>query len=115
MDHNETTGKITPYYTEMKNIMERLRELGKLDYPYKRTRYIPGGGTITEDVPEYLEEQELIRRWYELRKYEMALDPFHCKNHLLISLRIGFSVKAEYNPELAARIAISVYQNSPIN
>ena len=112
--NNEEPGTITPYYIEMENIMERLRELGKMDYPHKRTRYIPGGGAITEDVPEYLEEQALIKRWYELQKYERALDPSYCRNSLLISLRLSFVIKAEFDPKIAARIAISVYRNSPI-
>jgi len=102
----------------MESIMDRLKELGKMDYPHKRSHYAPDGQLITVDVPEYLEEQSLIARWYVLRDYDWALSGNTCKNHLLISLRlqmVGVSLGDEpFDPTLAARIAISVYRNSPI-
>lgn len=118
MDDNKSLNPFIPYYTEMENIMERLKELGKLDYPHKRTYRVPDGDWITEDVPEYLEEQSLIKRWYELQNYERALAPGYCRNHLMLSLRLGSPFadisKAEYDTTLATRIAVSVYENKPL-
>ena len=111
----ETPNKIIPYYTLMDNIMTRLKELAKLDYPHKRTYRAPGGNWITEDVPEYLEKQSLIARWYELQDYERALDTGYCRNHLLVSLRLEFITGKKYDPTVAARIADSVYKNKVIN
>ena len=117
--NDEKPEKLIPYYIEMETIMERLKELGKLVYPHKRTYKNPNGEWITETVPEYLEEQSLIARWYELQNYERAIDPGYCRNRLIISLRLGLIETAptgiKYNPSLAARIAVSVYENKPIN
>jgi hypothetical protein len=98
----------------MENIMKRLKELGKLDYPHKRTYQTPDNGWVTEDVPEYLEEQSLITRWYELQNYERALDSGYCRNHLMVSLRLSSLLAdlagVEYDTAIAARIAVSVYK-----
>ena len=119
MDNTTPTGGVIPYYIEMESIMKRLKELNKLDYPYKRTYRASDGSWITEDVPEYLEEQSLIKRWYELQKYDRALDPSYCGNHLLVSLRFDLIhadiAGIKYNPALTERIAVSVYKNRPIN
>ena len=119
MYNNETLIPIIPYYIEMENIMDRLKELGKLDYPHKRTYKTTDGDWVTEEVPEYLEEQSLIARWYELQHYERALNPGYCRNHLMLSLRLGSPFvnlsRAEYDTTLAVRIAVSVYQNKSID
>jgi hypothetical protein len=109
------TNKLIPYYVEMENIIARLGELAKLDYPHKRTYRSPDGNWVTENVPEYLEEQSLITRWNELNNYERALAPGYCRNRLLVSLRLKFATgRPEFDPALAARIAVSVYENTPL-
>jgi hypothetical protein len=111
--------KMIPYYTEMDNIIERLKELGKMDYPQKRSYKMADGGWVTEDVPEYLEEQSLIARWNELQAYERALAPGYCRNRLMISLRLDLIAsdlsKESYDSTLASRIAVSVYTNQPVS
>jgi len=112
------TGELIPYYAEMANIIKRLEELNKLDYPHKRSYYAQDGSFITEDVPEYLEEQSLIQRWRELHNYERALDSGYCRNHLLVSLRLDLIRPDPTNicdPALAAGIAVSIYENKSIN
>ena len=92
MDNNKILTPVIPYYVEMENIMDRLKELGKLDYPHKRTYKTTDGDWVTEEVPEYLEEQSLIARWYELQHYERALEPGYCRNHLMF--RRGLTVSS---------------------
>ena len=49
---------------EMEDILNRLKELSKLDFPKYRTYKRPDGTWVDrEPVPEYLEQEELIRRW----------------------------------------------------
>lgn len=113
------TVPFVPYYAEMENILIRLKELDKMGYPHYRTTYLPEGGAVTAEVPEYLEEQSLIARWNSLQEYERALDCNFCKNRLLVSLRLdtlSCSHKSEmYDPAVAYCIAISVYRNQSIN
>ena len=103
-----------PYHTMMENIMTRLEELGKLNPPKRRTHYTLDG-PVTEDVPEYYEQEELIRRWYELQRYKRAIDPAYHHNRLIVALNLEFVVSgvADFDPTVAARIAVSVYTNSP--
>ena len=117
MEPNASKEVVTPYYTMMNDIMTRLEELGKLRFPQYRTHYTQDGVFVTEAVPEYLEQEELIKRWYQLQDYERALEPSYQHNRLLISLNISLAVSgyanASYDPTVAARIAVSVYTNSP--
>ena len=117
MSIEKTPAGVVPYYTEMENIMARLTELNKMDYPHKRSHYASDGQLITEDVLEYLEEKKLLARWNNLRDYDRALSSEKCKNGLLVSLRLDLLAESlkgrSYDPTTAARIAISVYRNSP--
>ena len=109
--------KNAPYYVEMDKIMERLRELSKLEFPRYRSHYASDGNLVTEATAEYLEQESLIVRWNEFFEYEKALAGAVCRNHLLVSLRLRSVVHgpARFDPTVAATIAISVYRNSPIN
>lgn len=72
---------------EMEDIFDRLNELGKLDFPqYRSYRRPDGTWADREPVPEYLEQEELIRRWQEIQKIERYFHSEH--NGLLISLRL---------------------------
>lgn len=119
MNSNDSTESIIPYYLEMDNIWKRLKELGRLNFPQFRSHYAPDGRCITEEVSEYLEQESLIIRWKELREYERKLDTSYCRNHLLVTLRLDMISQSlsgiEYDPTVAATIAISVYNNEPIN
>lgn len=98
---------------EMEDIFGRLKELDKLNFPQYRTYQRPDGTWVDrEPVPEYLEREELIRRWQEIQKIERYFHTEH--NGLLISLRlwcIANSLKDEPEPmdiPLLLRIATSV-------
>lgn len=102
---------------EMEHILARLRELEKMSFPQVRSyRRADGVEVDREPVPEYLEQEQLIRRWRELRKVEQYFHAEH--NHLLISLRlwcIGRDPESPIDIPLQRRIAISVYQNKGIS
>lgn len=98
---------------EMEDIFCRLKELDELNFPQYRTYQRPDGTWVDrEPVPEYLEQEELIRRWQEIQKIERYFHTEH--NGLLISLRlwcIANSLKDEPEPmnvPLLARIAATV-------
>lgn len=98
---------------EQEDIFNRLKELGKMEFPQYRTYQRPDGTWVDrEPVPEYLEQKELIRRWWEIQKVEQYFHMEH--NQMLISLRlwcIANSLKDEPEPmdiPLLARIAMSV-------
>lgn len=61
---------MTKYKTlaqEQDTILERLRELDKLDFPrYRSYQRADGTWVDRESVPEYLEQEESIRRWWEI-------------------------------------------------
>ena len=72
---------------EMEDILGRLRELDKLDIPQYRSYQGPDGTWVDrEPVPEYLEQEELIRRLRELQEIERYFHGEH--NSLLIGLRL---------------------------
>ncbi|RKI66727.1 hypothetical protein D7V91_11525 [bacterium 1xD42-67] len=72
---------------EMEDILNRLKELSKLDFPKYRTYKRPDGTWVDrEPVPEYLEQEELIRRWQELQAVEQYFHREH--NQLLIGLQL---------------------------
>lgn len=72
---------------EMEDIFNRLKELDKLDFPKYRTYKRPDGTWVDrEPVPEYLEREELIRRWQELQAIERYFHSEH--NQLLTELRL---------------------------
>lgn len=106
---------MTEYKTlvqEQDAILERLRELDKLDFPqYRSYQRADGTWVDREPVPEYLEQEELIRRWREIRKIEQYFHSEH--NPLMISLCLTADTKG-MNIPLLTRIAISVYQNSAV-
>lgn len=98
---------------EQEDIFNRLKELGKMEFPQYRTYQRPDGTWVDrEPVPEYLEQKELIRRWWEIQKIAQYFHMEH--NQLLITLRlrrIANSLKDE--PEqmdipLLSRIAMTV-------
>lgn len=105
-----------PYYIEMVNIWNRIGVLSRTQYPHYRTHYLPDGSFVTEEVPEYLEQQSLIARWNSLHRYEEALAGTKCKNELLVSIKLDLLADGlageKYDPAVAHRIAISVYKNS---
>ena len=105
---------------EMESILARLRELEKLDFPQYRSYRRPDGVWVDrEPVPEYLEQEELIRRWRELQEIER----YFCSGHnpLLISLRLRCisnnlaDEPAALDIPLLIRIALSVYRNTAVN
>jgi len=105
---------------EAERILERLKELEQLDFPqYRSYRRSDGTWADREPVPEYLEQQELIRRWRELHALQQALE--QCRNPLLISLHLWSianslsEAPAAMDIPLLSRIAISVYQNTAIS
>ena len=72
---------------EQEDILDRLKELGKLDFPQYRTYQRPDGTWVDrEPVLEYLEQEALINRWRELQRIEQYFHMEH--NHLLIDLRL---------------------------
>ena len=98
---------------EMEDIFDRLKELDKLDFPQYRSYQRPDGTWVDrEPIPEYLEQEELIRRWWEIKKIEQYFHREH--NGLLISLRlwcITNNLKDDPEPmnvPLLARIATTV-------
>ena len=107
---------MTKYKTlaqEQDAILERLRELDKLDVPrYRSYQRADGTWVDREPVPEYLEQEGLIRRWWEIREIERYFHSAH--NPLMISLRLIGDAKSMDIP-LLTRIAISVYQNAAAN
>ena len=107
---------MTEYKTlaqEQDAILERLRKLDKLDFPQYRSYQRADGTWVDLDpVSEYLEQEELIRRWREIRKIEQHFHSEH--NPLMISLRLIADTKSMDIP-LLTRIAISVYQNSAVS
>lgn len=107
---------MTEYKTlaqEYDAILERLWELNKLDFPqYRSYQRTDGTWVDREPVPEYLEQEELIRRWREIRKIEEYFHSEH--NPLIISLRLTADTKSMDIPLLTC-IAISVYQNSAVS
>lgn len=100
-------------------ILARLKELAKMDFPQYRTYKRPDGTWVDrEPVPEYLEQEKLTRIWREIQEFE---NWFHlCHNHLLVSLRLWQiadnlqEVPPPIDLELQWRIAYSVYTNSPV-
>lgn len=103
----------------MEDIFDRLKELDKLNFPQYRSYRRPDGTWVDrEPVPEYLEQEELIRRWQEIQEIERYFHTAH--NHLMISLRlwcIANGLQDEPEPmdvPLLSRIATSVYQNTAI-
>lgn len=102
---------------EMDRILARLRELDTMDFPqYRSYRRADGVEVDREPVPEYLEQEKLIRRWWELRKIEQYFHMEH--NYLLIDLRlwcIGCNPEQPMDVFLQQRIAISVYRNTGIS
>ena len=98
---------------EREAIFDRLKELAKLDFPQYRTYQHPDSAWADrEPVPEYLEQEGLIRRWRELQRIERYFHMEH--NQLLIDLRlwcIANGLKDEPEPmdiPLLARIATTV-------
>lgn len=72
---------------EREDILNRLKELSGQDFPQYRTYRRPDGTWVDrEPVPEHQEQEELIRRWREIRKIEQYFHKEH--NELLISLRL---------------------------
>lgn len=94
---------------EKEDIFARLQVLSKMDFPHYRT-YKQADGTWVdrEPVPEYLEQEELIRRWNELRAIERFFDPWTTNNPLIVSLRLSAPIE---DASLQYRIAKSVYEN----
>ena len=68
------------FYKDMiNNILKRLNELSKMDYPkYKNSI----------ETKEYLEEMNLINKYNELKYYEKAIDPTFRHNSLIIGMNI---------------------------
>lgn len=104
---------------EIEEILARLRELDKQDFPQYRTYRREDGAWIDrEPVPEYLEQEQLICRWQELRKIEQYFHMEH--NQLLIDLRlqcIANSLADEPMPmdlPLLTHIAQAVFSNAAI-
>lgn len=98
---------------EMEDILGRLQELDKLDFPQYRSYQRPDGTWVDrEPVPEYLEQEKLIRRWQEIQKIEQYFHMEH--NELLVSHRlwcIANNLKDDPEPmnvPLLARIATTV-------
>ena len=82
---------------EMEDILNRLKELEKLDFPMYRTYRHPDGTWVDrEPVPEYLEQEELIRRWRELQAIERYFHSEH--NQLLIGLRLQCIANVQRKP-----------------
>lgn len=101
---------------EMEEISARLRELSGLDYPHYRTFQRPDGTWVErQPTPEHMEEEELIRRFWELDAVRRALE-LH-QNPLIISLHLQVlsdsleDVEPPTDLNLSARIAQSVYNN----
>lgn len=101
---------------QQREILSRLRELAKLDLPQCRSyRTADGKWVDREPVPEYLEQQELIRRWQELHAVEQYFS--RCHNPLLVGLRLNAIADGLNRPTsqekwaLQYRIAVSVYEN----
>lgn len=98
---------------EREDIFDRLKELSKMHFPRYRTYRRPDGTWVDrEPVPEYLEQETLIRRWQELQRIEQYFHMEH--NSLLISFRLQYianSLKDEPEPmdiPLLTRIATTV-------
>lgn len=105
---------------EMERIFARLRELGKSDFPHCRSYRRPDGTWADrEPTQEYLEQEELIRKWRELQKIGRYFHAEH--NPLLISLRLNCIADslvddpAVMDIPLLTRIALSVYRNADVN
>lgn len=109
-----TVHEQTTMAQDMEQLLVRLRELGKIDFPqYRSYRREDGTEVDHSPTPEHLERAELIRRWWELREIEQYFHMEH--NHLLISLRLqGIAHKSEdlIDFPLQWRIATSVYRNT---
>lgn len=99
---------------DMEQLLVRLRELGEIDFPQYRSYRREDGTEVDHScTPEYLEQTELIRRWWELREIEQYFHMEH--NHLLISLRlqcIARKPEERIDFPLQWRIATSVYRNT---
>ena len=107
---------VTTMAERQREILARLGELAKLDFPqYRSYRTAEGEWIDREPVPEYLEQQELIRRWQELQAIERYFGG--CHNRLLVGLRLsaiadGLSCPTRLvNKALQHRIAVSVGGN----
>lgn len=116
---NAENAFFVPYYIMMDQIWERLGELGKMTIVRYNTTLAPDGTYETKETPEYLEQESLIRRWYELNEYKNVLAGAMCKNNLLVSFRLS-AVRdglagEKYDYGMGTRIAISVYENQPID
>ncbi len=106
---------------EMEDILVRLRELERMDFPQYRT-YKRSDGTWVdhEPVPEYLEQKELIRRYEELLAIKRYFDTFNTYNPLMVSVRLlDIENNLKDAPDqidlfLLSRIARSVYKNAPV-
>ncbi len=103
---------------EMKRILARLKALSQMDIPqYRSYRRPDGSWADREPVPEYREQEELIRRWHELHALELALAPH--PGRLLTSLRLEqlhnslLDEPQPMDPALLWRIAASVSRNTP--
>lgn len=104
---------------EASEILTRLGELAKLDFPqYRSYRTANGEWIEREPVPEYLEQQELIRRWNELHAFEQYFSRRH--NPLLVGLSLNIIANdLSQSPRpldnmLQYRIAVSVYENAGV-
>jgi len=100
-------------------IWNRLAELSSWEFPQFRSyRNADGTRTEREPVPEYAEREELIKTWNEIMSYENWFTLRH--NPLLISLALWQTANILREPpepmdvELQARIAISVFRNTPV-
>lgn len=101
---------------EMEEISARLRELSGLHYPHYRTFQRPDGTWVErQPTPEHMEEEELIRRFWELDAVRRAMEPH--RNPLMISLHLQMlsdnlkGVKPPTDLEILMKIAQSVYSN----
>lgn len=105
-------------YELREDILTRLRELSCINFPKYRTYKRPDGTWVEHEMtPEYIEQEELIRRFNEIQKVEHYFGKR--KNALSISVdqwAIELWVAGEHmSPqtfEIQSRIARVVYTNT---
>ena len=109
-----------PYYIEMEEILDRLRVLGEKPYSQSRSYRREDGTWVDREItPEYKEEMQLLSKWGQLQKYDLALSPGREHNSLLIQHRLqllisGIESQKCYDAYLLWRIAITVYGNEAL-
>lgn len=70
------------YSDRIKQILKRLKELSKLNYPQYKNY---SKGIYTQ---EYSEELKLINEYNQLVKYEKSIDPSFRHNHIIIAMHL---------------------------